>query len=154
MNSFYNKVYLIFIDFLRKILYSSLIIDRTMRIFLLALLNFMVKCPHGFTLITGTRRKSIRREGPSHQQCYLRNTGASPHVLTGSLPRRVSLTSAKTDMEERDAAEAAKRADTLLGILVLLTVPLSWGTYAPVVRYLYAIQPPVPGFVFSSCCWY
>jgi drug/metabolite transporter (DMT)-like permease len=39
----------------------------------------------------------------------------------------------------------------LLGTLVLLTVPLSWGTYSPVVRYLYAIEPPVPGFVFSAC---
>lgn len=40
---------------------------------------------------------------------------------------------------------------TLLGSLVLLTVPLSWGTYVPVVRYLYTIEPPVPGFVFSTC---
>jgi len=39
----------------------------------------------------------------------------------------------------------------LLGTLVLLTVPLSWGTYVPVVRYLYTIEPPVPGFVFSAC---
>jgi len=37
-----------------------------------------------------------------------------------------------------------------LGILVLMTVPLSWGTYAPVVRYVYEIDPPVPGFVFSA----
>lgn len=27
---------------------------------------------------------------------------------------------------------------------------LSWGTYCPVVRYLYELQPPVPGFVFSA----
>jgi drug/metabolite transporter (DMT)-like permease len=44
-----------------------------------------------------------------------------------------------------------RRSDKLLGTLVLLTVPLSWGTYSPVVRYLYAIEPPVPGFVFSAC---
>uniref|UniRef100_A0A7S2HES8 EamA domain-containing protein n=1 Tax=Helicotheca tamesis TaxID=374047 RepID=A0A7S2HES8_9STRA len=37
-----------------------------------------------------------------------------------------------------------------LGILVLMTVPLSWGTYAPVVKYVYEINPPVPGFVFSA----
>lgn len=42
-------------------------------------------------------------------------------------------------------------SDKLLGSLVLLTVPLSWGTYSPVVRYLYNIDPPVPGFVFSAC---
>ncbi len=38
----------------------------------------------------------------------------------------------------------------LLGILVLLTVPLSWGTYAPVVKYVYEMEPPLPGFVFSA----
>jgi hypothetical protein len=41
-------------------------------------------------------------------------------------------------------------SERAVGILVLLTVPLSWGTYVPVVRYLYEIQPPVPGFVFSA----
>eukprot|EP00980_Cylindrotheca_fusiformis_P018588 scaffold6159_cov207-Cylindrotheca_fusiformis.AAC.6 len=42
-------------------------------------------------------------------------------------------------------------SDRFLGVLVLMTVPMAWGTYTPVVRYLYAIQPPVPGFVFSAC---
>jgi hypothetical protein len=36
-----------------------------------------------------------------------------------------------------------------LGILVLLSVPLAWGTFEPVVRYVYTIEPSVPGFVFS-----
>lgn len=43
-----------------------------------------------------------------------------------------------------------RRKDKLLGILVLLTVPLSWGTYAPVVKYVYEMDPPLPGFVFSA----
>ncbi|CAJ1913047.1 unnamed protein product [Cylindrotheca closterium] len=42
-------------------------------------------------------------------------------------------------------------SDKLLGILVLLTVPIAWGTYTPVVKYLYAVKPAVPGFVFSAC---
>lgn len=37
------------------------------------------------------------------------------------------------------------------GLAVLFTVPFAWGTYVPVVRYLYEIQPAVPGFVFSAC---
>ncbi|KAL7477564.1 hypothetical protein ACHAW6_003370 [Cyclotella cf. meneghiniana] len=38
-----------------------------------------------------------------------------------------------------------------LGILILLTVPLAWGTYTPVVKYMYdRMDPPVPGFVFSA----
>lgn len=35
------------------------------------------------------------------------------------------------------------------GILVLLTVPLAWGTFEPAVRYVYEIKPAVPVFVFS-----
>lgn len=42
-------------------------------------------------------------------------------------------------------------SDRTKGLAVLLTVPLAWGTYVPVVRYLYEIQPAVPGFVFSAC---
>ena len=68
------------------------------------------------------------------------------------LSQSVSLKSTEKSVEEETIqGEAAIRADKLLGILVLFTVPLSWGTYVPVVRYLYAIQPPVPGFVFSAC---
>lgn len=50
-----------------------------------------------------------------------------------------------------DEKDELKISQHLVGTLVLLTVPLSWGTYGPVVRYMYAIQPPVPGFVFSAC---
>jgi hypothetical protein len=38
-----------------------------------------------------------------------------------------------------------------LGLLALFTVPMIWGTYVPVVRTLYEIDPPVPGTVFSAC---
>lgn len=38
-----------------------------------------------------------------------------------------------------------------IGILILLTVPLAWGTYTPVVKYLYEkMDPSMPGFVFSA----
>jgi hypothetical protein len=38
-----------------------------------------------------------------------------------------------------------------LAILVLLTVPLAWGTYTPAVKYMYdRVDPPMPGFVFSA----
>ncbi|KAL7467477.1 hypothetical protein ACHAXS_007724 [Conticribra weissflogii] len=44
-----------------------------------------------------------------------------------------------------------KNAERTLGILVLLTVPLSWGTYTPVVKYMYDVMDPsMPGFVFSA----
>jgi hypothetical protein len=63
------------------------------------------------------------------------------------LTRRLSSESDSVEGEEGSHDANAR----LAGILVLLTVPLSWGTYGPVVRYMYAIQPPVPGFVFSAC---
>jgi drug/metabolite transporter (DMT)-like permease len=36
------------------------------------------------------------------------------------------------------------------GLLVLLTVPFAWGSFEPAVRLLYTMDPPVPGFVFST----
>jgi len=42
-------------------------------------------------------------------------------------------------------------SERTLGILVLLTVPLAWGTYSPVVKYMYdKMNPSMPGFVFSA----
>ena len=41
--------------------------------------------------------------------------------------------------------------DRTIGILILLTVPLAWGTYAPVVKYMYNnMEPSMPGFIFSA----
>lgn len=37
-----------------------------------------------------------------------------------------------------------------LGLLSLLTVPIIWGTYVPTVRFMYEVDPPVPGLVFSA----
>lgn len=36
------------------------------------------------------------------------------------------------------------------GLLVLATVPFAWGTFEPAVRFVYAIDPPIPAFLFSS----
>lgn len=42
-------------------------------------------------------------------------------------------------------------SERTIGILVLLTVPLAWGTYTPVVKYMYEkMDPSMPGFVFSA----
>lgn len=38
-----------------------------------------------------------------------------------------------------------------VGALVLCSVPLSWGTFAPVVKYVYDMPVPLPGFLFSAC---
>ena len=46
----------------------------------------------------------------------------------------------------------AEKGDAIpgLGLLVLCSVPLVWGTYVPIVRLLYEIDPPIPGFLFSA----
>lgn len=54
-----------------------------------------------------------------------------------------------------DAATPPHRlAGRANGIVVLLTVPLAWGTYGPVVKYLYTIDPPIPGLVFSAAYYF
>lgn len=40
--------------------------------------------------------------------------------------------------------------DRTAGLLVLASVPIAWGTYGPVVKFLYEVQPAVPGIVFSA----
>ena len=59
-------------------------------------------------------------------------------------------TASDAESKGSSADEIILDKERALGILVLLSVPLSWGTYGPVVRYLYELQPPVPGFVFSA----
>ena len=41
-------------------------------------------------------------------------------------------------------------ADYTLGTIILLTVPCAWGTFAPVVRFVYELEIPFPGFLFSA----
>ncbi|GMI04477.1 hypothetical protein TrRE_jg11796 [Triparma retinervis] len=41
--------------------------------------------------------------------------------------------------------------DSNIPELVLLSVPITWGTYTPVVKLLYNQPYPVPGIIFSTC---
>jgi len=117
-----------------------------MKILMLLFLSLTRLCHnHGFTVGVAITPKS-RIPSPSHR----RNISIPSAAHQNSRNPSTALSSTDGSIQEKADAEAA-RSDKLLGILVLLTVPLSWGTYAPVVRYLYAIQPSVPGFVFSAC---
>jgi drug/metabolite transporter (DMT)-like permease len=57
-------------------------------------------------------------------------------------PRRTRLLASVPDDEVDDDERKA-------GLLVLLTVPMAWGTFEPAVRYVYDIQPDVPPFLFQ-----
>ena len=53
--------------------------------------------------------------------------------------------------QSAETTPTSSSSSSYSGFLVLLSVPLVWGTYVPVVRFLYQIKPPVPGLVFSAC---
>jgi len=72
--------------------------------------------------------------------------------------RSASLLSGKYDGDD-DRRESASSSpveqvsssdDRWKGLLVLSTVPMVWGTYVPVVRSMYGVNPPIPGLVFSA----
>lgn len=75
-----------------------------------------------------------------------------PSTIGGPCTRRTfesALHASVSDDDTTTTASTTEAADRNLGILVLLTVPLAWGTFEPAVRFVYAIEPAVPGFFFS-----
>lgn len=119
-----------------------------MRVPLLVFLFLTLFCHnHGYT-----NGVAITRRSNFLSSSRRRPVSASYIVSQKNFPASVALSSSSNgSIQEDDDEGKSARSDKLLGILVLLTVPLTWGTYVPVVRFLYAIQPPVPGFVFSAC---
>ena len=71
-------------------------------------------------------------------------------------PTEQPLISSTADLDSSSLEESSASSnflglsDEALGLLVLGTVPVVWGSYVPVVRALYEIDPPIPGFVFST----
>lgn len=63
--------------------------------------------------------------------------------------RTKNVLATKTDSQQQQKQQQ-QDAGGLLGLLVLATVPIVWGSYAPVVKSMYDLDPPVPGFVFSA----
>ena len=67
------------------------------------------------------------------------------------------------DVESRDSnsadlvgrlTNALSLSKKEIGLLVLFTVPVAWGTYACTVQSIYALEPKVPGFLFSTCYFF
>lgn len=65
-------------------------------------------------------------------------------AIQGSEQRQMAESSAMTTFEGKQTSSS------IPGILVLASVPLVWGTYVPIVRLLYDIDPPIPGYLFSA----
>lgn len=93
-----------------------------------------VKRDEAISIISGKRRR--------YRKCICyRNVVSLRETIKNDTGKNQNLQSSELIVTDKDRG---------LGILVLLTVPLAWGTYTPVVRFLYTIEPPVPGFVFSA----
>lgn len=72
----------------------------------------------------------------------------SPLLVTSSSSREVAKPHQQlyqTSLEDKDVVDERSS-----GLLVLASVPLAWGTYSPVVKYVYEVDPQIPGIVFSA----
>lgn len=72
------------------------------------------------------------------------------NVIT-KIPIISDTTTTDVDIDTTNLQTTTTKHDRTIGILILLTVPLAWGTYAPVVKYMYNnMEPSMPGFIFSA----
>ena len=82
------------------------------------------------------------------------NTGGDENLDDNDNTRSNIRTNNKNNENNIDLEQTKK--SQLTAILILLTVPAAWGTYAPAVKYIYDVapsdsnQPSMPGLVFSA----
>lgn len=53
------------------------------------------------------------------------------------------------DSENRGSSTSTTKEERTKALLVLATVPVAWGTFEPAIRYVYTMEPPVPGLLFN-----
>jgi hypothetical protein len=119
---------------------------RVVLVCFLLLMSPLLEPSYSFSAAKLPRRGLDRHK----EQHFLNVVHFSSSLASRRRPFLSRLAETKTNNDGSEETKQPKISDKTLGILVLLTVPLSWGTYTPVVKYLYEIQPPVPGFVFSA----
>ena len=86
----------------------------------------------------------------SYRRCRAFTTSLSKYN-TESVKGDDSIPKLGSDVSIDDDLQSDSMSERTLGILVLLSVPLAWGTYTPVVKYMYEkMDPSMPGFVFSA----
>lgn len=97
------------------------------------------------------RHQSRHVSTSHHKASALRrsNSVSTPTKFDCVLPL-LSSSSPSNNVNDNDDGKIKYSKDRILGILVLLSVPLAWGTYSPIVKYVYTMNTPVPGFVFSA----
>lgn len=102
-----------------------------------------------YSSLSGRRTSSLPVTGTTSSESNQLRQRSRPIANTSSRePKPLEALQNPSDGED------ISKEDRNRGILVLLTVPLAWGTFEPVVRYVYAIEPPIPGLVFSPCYYF
>jgi len=62
----------------------------------------------------------------------------------------VSLVRLEATTKEEVSFDKEKEGSSVASaVAVLITVPVAWGTFEVAVRYVYAVEPPVPAFLFQ-----
>jgi hypothetical protein len=81
-----------------------------------------------------------------------------PHSTTGENDDSCQSTGANSYTTTTTAAAAiasdATSADSKAAVMVLLTVPMAWGTFGPAVRLVYQYQPNIPPLLFSLAYYF
>ena len=80
------------------------------------------------------------------ESCYSRANLSRWSQATGQNRRSILYF---TPFDEPTKEDTSSLSEKTKGVLVLLTVPLAWGTFEPAVRLVYQFQPTIPPFVFS-----
>ncbi|CBN78017.1 conserved unknown protein [Ectocarpus siliculosus] len=95
-----------------------------------------------------------RRAGPS-VRLNTAETGVPETVVScnTSLKPDIDADGAGKDGATLPASKGKNIRSERSGLLVLATVPLVWGTYAPSVKYLYQMGESPPGLLFNFACY-
>lgn len=95
-----------------------------------------------------------RRAGPSVRLGTAETGVPETAVSCGtSLKPNIDADGAGKDVATLPASKGKNIRSERSGLLVLATVPLVWGTYAPSVKYLYQMGESPPGLLFNFACY-
>lgn len=103
-----------------------------------------------------TRHAGVRKqEWQSSSIRQRQDTSLHVSSIGDKLMKRIGQEIDPADTDGSAFLKQLKRPMTLsdreMGLLVLLTVPVAWGTYSCTVQSLFTLEPAVPGFIFSTC---
>ena len=102
---------------------------------------------------------TITKWGKDQQQPILGRSQTATTLYVSSIQDRLKEFGESMDVDDsnpfmQQLKKPLSFSERELGLLVLLTVPVAWGTYASTVQTIYKLDPQVPGFMFSTCYFF